>query len=481
MSLLLGVDIGTLGTKAVLADETGCILASGQIQHSISYPHPGWAEQDPEKEWWGEFVVLVREVLTKANVTPSAIIGISITGLVPTLCVLDREGRSLRPAILHCDNRATAELKELLENYGLEITLEQVLPKLLWLKKHEPDIYKKAHVILNPHSYIVYRLTGRKTTDFDTANIFGGIFDASSMTWKEKLCVDLGINPSLLPEPLPGTAIAGGVLPEAAHLTGLAPGTPVIVGTGDSFVTLLSAGVTQPGEMMIYLGTAGTAILVRRPLVEVASTLHISNRPSAVEFCANILTCGQALNWYKNNFFPETPEQEFFKLVETQARSLPPAAQGLYFLPHLMGRRLPYPQPLARGTLFGLTPAHHRYHIFRALLEGIAYEFKCGYLKVKEEVRRIVVTGGGAYSSLWRQIISDVLDKEIYSPLHHNTALGAAYFTGYSLGLFTDFHKMREQWNPVKDHHKPQLQASVCYRKAFNVYLKLNRILQELY
>ncbi|MGI9953066.1 FGGY family carbohydrate kinase [Moorellaceae bacterium AZ2] len=481
MPVLLGVDLGTLGLKAVLVNSSGHILASGYTSHGIKYPQPGWAEQDPEEDWWREFVLLVKDLLARAEVNPSEIAAIGISGLVPALCLLGPEGVPLRPALLYCDNRAGTELQELKEKYGMQITLEQVLPKLLWLKKHEPEVYERGDVVLNPHSYIVYRLTGCKTTDVDTANIFGGLFDPGRMEWRKDLCRELQLNPQLLPEPLPATAVAGTVTRPAASVTGLAPGTPVITGTGDSFATLLAAGVTEPGELMLYLGTTGTAILVHRPLVEAACTIHISDQPSTVEFCANILACGQAINWYRHSFFPDIPEGQFYGLVEQEARLVPPGAQGLYFLPHLMGRRLPRPAPMVRGTLFGLTPLHRRPHIFRGLLEGIAYEFKQGYLRAASEVTRVVITGGGARNRLWRQILSDVLGREIDYPRHHNTALGTAYLAGYAIGIFGDFSELRKGWNPVAGRHTPDTEASRYYQRAFASYLRLNEAAHELY
>lgn len=481
MPYLLGIDIGTLGLKAVLVDTEGHILAAASSQHGVSYPRPGWAEQNPEKDWWGEFLALVKKLLTRTSIDTTQIISIGISGLVPALCTLDRGGRPLRPAILYCDNRAGSQLRQLREVYGLKPTMEQVLPKLFWVKDHEPELYDRIYTILNPHSYIVYRLTDRVTIDYDSANIFGGLFNPEKMNWEVDLCKTLGIDPQILPVPLPATAVAGKVTPTAAALTGLAAGTPVIVGTGDSYVTLMSAGVTEPGEMMLYLGTAGTAILVRQSLAKASAALHISNQPETVEFCANILACGQAISWYSQLFFPETPTTELFTLLEKESSKIPAGSEGLYFLPHLMGRRLPAPEPLAHGTLFGLTPSHGRYHFFRALLEGIAYEFRSGYLAVKNKVTRIVIAGGGARNTLWRQIISDVLEREVAFNEYNNTSLGTAYLAGYAVGLYPDFQDLREKWNPVRGQHTPRPREVTFYQQAFSFYRELNQGLEHLY
>jgi xylulokinase len=475
---LLGFDVGSLSSKGILVDCDGKIAAKAQREHIILCPVPGGAEHDAENNWWGDFKAIVKEMLSFSGIAPQQIAGIGITGLVPTLCPVGQDGKAVRNAILYSDNRAINELQEVNKLLKEPITLEQVLPKLLWYKRNEPANYRDTISILNPHSYLVFKLTGRFSCDVDTANIFGGIFASETGSWETEKCRSLGVNEELLPPAYPATAIIGEVTPEAAKQTGLVAGIPVIAGTGDSYTSLLGNGVIHPGEMMIYLGTAGTQIMCNRELEQLAATVHISDKGGAVEFGANVLSCGQALQWFKNEMAP--PGFDYASLDE-KAAAIPPGSGKLITLPHFMGRRAPAPNPLAKGVICGVTPNHSRHHFYRSLLESIAFGLKQGFEPVRAKAKRIVIAGGGAKSALWRQIISDVLDFPVEYQAKGGAALGIAYFAGFSLGLLPSFQTIQEEWLPVQEIIRPNPDNAALYQRYYQAYLELERSLETFY
>ncbi|MGI6331352.1 MAG: FGGY-family carbohydrate kinase [Zhaonellaceae bacterium] len=475
---LLGLDIGTSGCKGVLVDIHGNIKASLTTRHSISQPQPGWAEHDPEKNWWDEMVTIIKHCLTTSGINPKDIAGISAGGLVPNLCPLDEEGNSVRPAILYRDNRAVVEAQELSEEFNLTLGAADVTPKLYWLKKYEPENYKKIKVVLNAHSYIAYKLTGNFNADCDIANIFGGVFDLEKQDWNYDLFKRMGLNPEVLPPIFRPTDVVGTVSKEAAAATGLAPGIPVVAGNGDSFMSLLGAGVVDPGDAMLYFGTAGTMLVCEDSLVKSASSQVI--RKGSVEFLANILTGGELTRWFREQLqigenVPDYPT------LECLASEIAPGSEGLIILPHLMGERTPDNNPLAKGVVMGLTTAHTGAHIYRALMESFGYALLHSLEQTDAVIKRVVATGGGAKSSLWRQIVTDITGLPLEYISKSDAALGNAYFAGYSLGLFSDFAPMKNEWLKVDEVTKVNPESHKIYSRYFNLYKEINSMLKPAF
>lgn len=475
---LLGLDIGTSGCKGVLADLDGNIQASCTTKHAMGQPQPGWAEHDPELNWWGEMVTIIRHCLEVSRVNPKAIQGIAVGGLVPNLCPLDSRGQVVRPAILYRDNRAVAESTELSREFGLQLGTADVTPKLYWLKRHEPENYRKTSVVLNAHSYLVYKLTGNYSADCDTANIFGGVFDLDKLTWREDLVTSMGLNPAVLPPVYLPTAVVGQVTPAAAAATGLAPGIPVVAGNGDSFMSLLGAGVVDPGEAMIYFGTAGTLLACLGKLEKVAAGPAISR--GNVQFIANILTGGELTRWFREHLHLAASAPDYGRL-ESLAGEIPPGSERLIILPHLMGTRTPEHNPLARGTFLGLTTAHTGAHLYRALMESFGYALRHSYEENPVPITRLVATGGGAKSLLWRKIIADILGTPLaYSP-KSDTALGSAYFAGFALGIFPDFSRMKHQWLQEETTAEVSPEAHELYNAYYQLYQDFHSLVQPIF
>ena len=323
------------------------------------------------------------------GVDPARIAAIGVCGLTPCLCLIDADGRPLRPAILYSDNRALPQLARAQAILGLPLTAQAITPKWAWLAEHEPDVVRGAWCVFSSHNYVVCQLTGVPSMDYDTASIVGGVFDARRKAWDVSACAALGLDAGLLPPLRAATDVVGGVTPAAAQATGLRPGTPVIAGTGDTFPTIVGCGAVTPGDAMISFGTTGLLTLTTRPLETAAAGPHFEAdaEGGAVAWAANVLACGRLLAWYREAFgiavvgaglapASGTPD---FALLDRCAAAIPAGCDGLVALPHLMGRRTPTADPHARGVLFGLTPAHTAAHVYRALMESFGYAVRQGF------------------------------------------------------------------------------------------------------
>lgn len=495
-SQILGLDIGTQAVKGVVVDLDGHVLARVGLERGPTHPRPGWVEMDADRDWWGYALRVVHHLLREESVAPTRIAAIGVSGLVPCLLPLDAKGDPLRPAILYSDNRALEELAWVNERLGqgrgtvgrpapalkIELSAEAVIPKLLWLKRHEPEIYNRTKTVLSAHNYVVYRLTGRRSMDYDTANIMGGIFDAASHSWNEDLCQELGLSADLLPPPVAATDIVGHVTAEAARITGLVEGTPVIGGTGDTFPTIVGCGAVEPGDAMIAFGTTGLLTVTRKPLVTAARGPHFGGQDdgATVTWGANVLSAGRLVRWYRDHFgwaeqtVAARTGGDAYDLLEAEAERLPPGAEGLIVLPHLLGRRTPTPDATLRGAILGLSPSHGAAHVYRAILESFAFNVRQGFDEVRSHVERVVATAGGARSQLWRQIVADVLETPIEYHPQSEGALGVAFLAGYAVNLIDDFGLIRNEWLRHGERLAPNPRVSEIYRKLFPVYCEFD-------
>ena len=341
-----------------------------------------------------------------------------------------------------------------------------------------------ARWVLSSHNYVVYRLTGVASMDYDTASIVGGVFDARRKAWDVSACAALGLDAGLLPPLRAATDVVGGVTPAAAQATGLRPGTPVIAGTGDTFPTIVGCGAVAPGDAMISFGTTGLLTLTTRPLETAAAGPHFEAEAEggAVAWAANVLACGRLLAWYREAFgiavvgaglapASGTPD---FALLDRCAAAIPAGCDGLVALPHLMGRRTPTPDPHARGVLFGLTPAHTAAHVYRALLESFGYAVRQGFDPIRPRVRRVIATAGGAASPLWRQIMADILDAPIEYHPRASGALGIAFLAAYASGLVGSFEAIRDDWLAGPELTVPDAATRRCYDDLYRLYCHLD-------
>lgn len=476
-SYLVGIDIGTSSVKVVLTDTHGVKLYSHCRPHEILQPRPGYVEQDAQNAWWVGAKEGIQACIQGSGVNAAHIAGICASGMVPSFCPLDQQGMPVRPAILYRDNRAIAQAERLTRELGFAFSLQDIMPKLLWLKEQEPESYERIRMVLNPHSYIAYKLTGQYSVDTDIATIFGGIFDEHTGAWMTQRVRDMGLDPKLLPPIFRPTDVVGRVTREAAVQTGLQEGTPVVAGTGDSYTVLVGTGTVEAGEGVIYLGTAATFLGLRRSLDQLRDCAPFATGDAV--FLANVLTGGEITRWFGKSVL--TNSTTGYDELEAQACAVPAGADHLYMLPHLLGERTPRRDPLAVGTLFGLTSGHTTGHIYRALLEGVAYALRESYEAAYMPLTRVVVGGGGGNSPLWRQMLADVLRLELeYMPAADN-ALGTAYVAGLSIGVFDGFGTMKREWLSEKQIVSPDPVAADAYNKHFAFYKELNGIMQPAY
>jgi xylulokinase len=442
MTYFLGIDVSTTSAKALLMDGSGKVVASASTPLTLQTPRPLWSEQNPH-DWWEATVASIRAALEQAQVAGAAVQAIGLTGQMHGLVLLDEKGAVLRPAILWNDQRTGAQCEEIHRRVGkahlIQITGNVALtgftsPKLLWVQQNEPDIYSRARHVLLPKDYVRYRLTGAFA--MDKADGSGtALFDVRARTWSSEMLAALNIPAEWLPPTFEGPEITGQVNAEAAALTGLAAGTPVMAGGGDQAAQAVGVGVVQPGIVALTLGTSGVVFAsVNQPLIEPEGRLHAFCHalPNAWHLMGVTLSAAGSLQWYRDTLAP----QASFDDLTAEAGEVPPGSEGLLFLPYLSGERTPYPDPLARAAWVGMTLRHKRGHLTRAVLEGVAFSLKdCFGLLTSAglgEIKQVRASGGGAKSALWRQIFASVFNSDLVTV---NTTEGAAYGAALLAGV----------------------------------------------
>lgn len=447
--LLLGFDLSTTGAKALLCDSAGRVVASATSPLTLSTPHPLWAEQDPAA-WWAATCASIRDVLATAAVTGTRVIAIGPTGQMHGLVLLDAQDAVLRPAILWNDQRTAAECDAIRARVGhqrlLAITGNDALPgftapKLMWVRDHEPAVYARARHVLLPKDYIRLCLTGEYATD--KADASGTLlFDLRARDWSAAVLAALDIPAPWLPPAFEGPQITGYVSAAAAAATGLAAGTPVVAGGGDQAAQAVGVGAVRPGIMAVTLGTSGVAFTsTDAPRIEPQGRLHAFCHalPDRWHLMGVMLSAAGSLRWYREAFAPDVS----YDALLASAAEAPPGSDGLLFLPYLTGERTPYSDPLARGAWVGLTLRHRRAHLIRALLEGVAFGLRdtVALLRAADAgaMEQVRISGGGARSTLWRQILADVLGVPLLATATvEGAGYGAAVLAGVGVGIWPD-------------------------------------------
>lgn len=490
MTYLLGLDISTTGAKALLIDEDGEVVASHTTPHNISNPYPLWSEQEP-RAWWSGMVESIRAVVQSTHAADE-IAGVGLTGQMHSLVCLDKNGEVLRPAILWNDQRTQAQCDAITERVGLENLIRLsgnraltgfTAPKILWIREHEPDVYARINRVLVAKDYIRYCLTGECAVDVNDASGML-LMDVQRRTWSAELLDALEIPAEWLPTVYEGPAVTGTVSAEAAELTGLRVGTPVIAGGGDQAAQAVGVGAVEAGIVALTVGTSG---VVFAPLAaydyEPEGRLHAlcHSMPDMWHFMGVTLSAAGSLQWYRDTLAPEVA---FADLVG-QADHAPVGSEGLYFLPYLSGERTPHPDPLARGAFIGLTTRHTRAHMTRAVLEGVAYSLRDVFELVTaspagKSIRQVRISGGGAQSPLWRQIFADVLNVPLVSvSALEGAAYGAALLVGFSAGLWSDANDLSRVVR-LGEESLPSANAA-AYQEKYAVYRSLYPTLQKTF
>ncbi|MEX2217256.1 MAG: xylulokinase [Phycisphaerales bacterium] len=466
MPLLLGIDTGTSSTKALLCDEAGRPVATASSPHTISRPRPGWSEQDP-REWWGAAVDAVRRVLASA---PGGEVGaVGLSGQMHGSVFLGREAlggasgapEPLRPAILWNDQRTGEECEEIERLAGGRRALVRMvanaaltgftLPKILWVRRHEPGVFARAAMVLVPKDYIRLCLSGDAATDVGDASGML-LLDVARRAWSGEMLRRMGLDPALLPRVYESAEVTGRVTRWAAEQTGLREGTPVVAGSGDSQAGAVGAGVVAPGVALAAMGTSGVIYAHSDRARTSADAAGEGELPAGLytkcdatggagragEWCITgcMLAAGGSLDWARDTLWPGAT----FEQVMAEAQAAPEGAGGLVFLPYLTGERSPHTDPLARGGWIGLTSRHTRGHLLRAVVEGVTF----GMAQVLDLVRsvgvpveRIRLGGGGARSPFWRQLQADLYGVPVVTTnTEEGPALGAALLAGVGAGVF---------------------------------------------
>ena len=437
MGHVLGIDVSTTATKAVLIDESGAVRGVGASEYGYEVPQPLWSEQEP-RLWWDGAVAAIQSVLSSTGVPGDDVAAVGLTGQMHGAVLLDEAGEVLRPAILWNDQRTGAECdvirfavgpERLISITGNDALTGFTAPKLVWVRDHEPDVWGRiAHVLL-PKDYLRFRLTGDYS--LDKADGSGTIlFDLAARDWSREVLDALEIDPGWMPPTYEGPTVTGSITAGAAAATGLRAGTPVIAGGGDQAANAVGVGAVEEGTVALSLGTSGVIFATtNRPLFEAGGRVHAFCHavPDRWHMMSVMLSAAGSLRWFRDAL---APGMEFSDLV-APAADVPAGSDGLVFLPYLTGERSPHPDPRARGAFVGLTVAHDRRHMTRAVLEGVAFGLRDGLdlmigagMPAPSQIR---ASGGGIVSELWRQILADVLGAEIATV---NTSEGAAYGAG---------------------------------------------------
>ncbi len=447
MAFVIGIDVSTTATKAVLIDETGAVRGIGMAEYGFEQPHPLWSEQAPGL-WWDGAVAAIRSVIATTRVDAGEIVAVGLAGQMHGLVLLDAAGDVLRPAILWNDQRTARACDEIRAAVGpqrlIEITGNDALtgftaPKLVWVRDHEPAIWERVKHVLLPKDFVRLRLTGEYALDkADGAGTL--LFDLAARDWSPEVLVALGIDPSWMPPTYEGPQVTGLVSADAAAATGLRAGTPVVAGGGDQAANAVGVGVVRPGSMALSLGTSGVVFApTDRPIHEPLGIVHAFCHalPRTWHMMSVMLSAAGSLRWFRDTL---APGEDFEELVASAA-SVPAGSDGLLFLPYLSGERSPHPDPFARGAFVGLTLGHDRRHMTRAVIEGVAFGLRDGLdlmtaagMPAPAQIR---ASGGGTASPLWRQILADVLDAEIATvSTSEGAAYGAALLAAVGAGWF---------------------------------------------
>ncbi len=491
MSYFIGIDSSTTATKAILVDDSGAVVAVAASEYSFETPKPLWSEQHPNL-WWDASVISIKQVLATSGINPADVKGIGLTGQMHGLVLLDENGEVLRPAILWNDQRTGAECDEIRAKLGKErlvqITGNDALtgftsPKILWVKNNEPAIYAKVKQILLPKDFVRFKLTGKYATD-RAGGSGTALFDVKKRTWSDEVVQALGIDPAWLPPTHEGPEVTGTVSAAAAAATGLKEGTPVVGGGGDQAAQAVGVGAVEPGIVALTLGTSGVVFAsAAEPFIEKEGRLHSFCHavPGRWHMMGVMLSAAGSLRWYRDTVAPGVGFDELL----APAAAVAPGSEGLLFLPYLTGERTPHPDPLARGAFAGLTVRHTQAHLTRSVLEGVAFGLRDGFELMKgaglTDIKQVRVSGGGAKSPLWRQILADVLNAELVTVnTTEGAAYGAALLAGVGAGVWPSVDAAAAACVQLTGSTRPQTEGVARYEKVYALYRQLYPALKEL-
>ncbi len=501
MAFLLGIDIGTSGTKTVMFDEAGNTVASALGEYPLYQPNMGWAEQDPE-DWWKATYATIKEVLAKSGVKPQEVKGIGLSGQMHGAVLLDRDHQVLRKAIIWCDQRSAAECDEITSKIGkerlIEITANPALTgftasKVMWVKNNEPEIFEKIKKILLPKDYIRFKLTGEFATEVSDASGMQ-FMDIPGRRWSGEVLSKLGIAEEQLGKLYESQEVSGKVSKYAAELTGLVEGTSVVGGAGDQAAGAVGNGIVKPGIISSVIGTSGVVFAYTEkvsidPLGRVHTFCHAV--PNTWHIMGVTQGAGLSLKWFRDNFcIEEKRTAELMKidpyvLMDQEAERVAAGCSGLVFLPYMMGERTPHLDPNAKGVFFGLSAKHEKQDFVRAVMEGVVYSLRDCLEIIKDMgvgISEVRASGGGGKSKLWRQMQADVFGSDIVTiNSSEGPALGVALLAGVGTGVYKNVAEACEATIKVKTVQKADMELNARYTQYYEIYRRLYRSLKQDY
>ena len=491
MAYVLGYDISTTATKALLIDQQGTVVAIGQASYDYATPYPLWSEQLPHL-WWQACRESTQEVLANAGVAANEIVAIGLAGQMHGLVLLDQAGDVLRPALLWNDQRTAEQCQQITARLGeqrlIELTGNRALtgftaPKILWVQQHEPEIYAQIAHILLPKDYVRYCLTGEFASDVsDSAGTL--LLDVRSRQWSAEVAQALEIDLAWLPQLFEGPAITGQLHAEAAAALGLVAGIPVVGGGGDQAANAVGTGVVEAGSIALSLGTSGVVFgATSSPIIEPQGRLHAFCHavPGRWHLMGVMLSAAGSLRWYHDTF---APQLSYDQLLEP-AENVVVGSAGLFFAPYLTGERTPHPDPLARGGFIGLTVRHTQAHLTRSVLEGVAFGLRDSLELMSQAgigtIGAIRASGGGTRNRLWRQILADVLGAPLVGvSTTEGAAYGAALLAAVGAGWYRDVDQAVAATVRLSDPTEPSADQA-RYAELYATYRAIYPALQPLY
>jgi xylulokinase len=482
MKYVIGIDLGTSSVKTILVNQKGDVCGEVSKKYPLIQLKSGYSEQDPE-EWITQTVLALSELLSLSRVNPSDIEGISYSGQMHGLVLLDENYQVLRPAILWNDTRTTPQCMEITQELGtdlLQITKNRALegftlPKILWVKEHEPEIFKKTKVFLLPKDYLRFRMTGEIHTDFsDAAGTL--LFGVAQKKWSPEICRRLGIPEEICPPLVESHGFAGTLLPELARRTGLSERTKVFAGGADNACGAIGAGILSEGKTLCSIGTSGVVLSYEdKKDRDFKGKVHFFNHAKADSFYTMgvTLSAGYSLTWFKETF----SAHETFEQLLSGVEKVPVGSDGLLFTPYLFGERTPHADSSIRGSFIGIDAAHRKENFVRAVMEGITFSLKETIQIFRNEgksIDSIVSIGGGAKNECWLQMQADIYDaKVIKLESEQGPALGAAMLAAFGCGWFESLEECAEQFICPSLEFYPQTQTVKQYKSLFEIYQEI--------
>ena len=492
---LLGIDVGTGGTRALVLDESGRVISSATEDHrAFLSPQIGWAEQDP-CDWWRACGMAVRHALSQAKLRSDQISCIGLSGQMHGAVLLDEQDRVVRPALIWCDVRTEKQCRDLTAQIGaanlIQLTCNPALTnftltKCLWVRENEPENWRRVRSLMLPKDYVRFQLTGERSTD--VADASGTLLlDVAQRRWSKAMLNLVQMDESLLPSLYESPEICGRISDAGAASTGLQQGTPVVAGAGDQAAGAIGMGVVSPGTVSATIGTSGVVLAATdRPALDPRGRVHTFCHAVPGRWIAMGVTqaAGLSLRWFRDQFGSGDRPQSYQSLT-AEAASAPPGCDGLLWAPYLMGERTPYLDPAARGMLVGLTVSHTRAHVIRAILEGVAFSLRDTFTifqEMKVPVRRIRLGGGGARSPLWRQIQADTYGLPVETvDAEEGAAYGAAILAGVGVKTWSSVDEACESIVRVAENIAPSSEHSPVLERAYAVYRRMYPAMKSIF